>query len=88
MPSHLPTLTSVRWLRRATALGLIATLALPLTGCSIKRYAIRSLASSLTSGPDVYGTDNDPELVRDALPFGLKTMETLLAAVPTTRACC
>jgi hypothetical protein len=31
---------------------------------------------------DVYGTDDDPELVRDALPFGLKTMESLLAVVP------
>lgn len=43
---------------------------------------MRSVANSLTSGPDVYGTDEDPELVRDALPFGLKTMESLLAALP------
>jgi tetratricopeptide (TPR) repeat protein len=57
-------------------------LALPLGSCSIKRMAVKSVANSLTSGPDVYGTDEDPDLVRDALPFGLKTMESLLTVVP------
>ncbi len=76
-------------LRRARALaalprlGLLAVFALlVLPGCSIKRYALKSVANSLTSGTDVFGTDDDPELVRDALPFGLKTMESLLAALP------
>ena len=44
--------------------------------------AVTSVANSLTSGPDVFGRDDDPELVRDALPFGLKTMESLLEVVP------
>jgi len=57
-------------------------LTLPLGSCSIKRLAVKSVANSLTSGPDVYGTDEDPDLVRDALPFGLKTMESLLEVVP------
>ena len=57
-------------------------LATLLAGCSIKRLAVRSVANSLTRGPDVFGTDNDPELVRDALPFGLKAMESLLATLP------
>jgi hypothetical protein len=48
----------------------------------VKRFVARNVANSLTSGPDVYGTDEDPELIRDALPFGLKTMESLLAVVP------
>ena len=43
------------------------------------------IGNSLASGPDVFGTDNDPELVRDALPFGLKTMESLLLTVPRHR---
>ncbi len=59
---------------------LAATLVLP--GCSIKRLALKSVANSLTGGPDVFGTDEDPELVRDALPFGLKTMESMLLTVP------
>ena len=42
----------------------------------------RASPTRSSSGVDVYGTDEDPELVRDALPFGLKTMESLLAVVP------
>lgn len=56
--------------------------ALPLGSCSIKRMAVKSVANSLTSGPDVFGTDDDPDLIEDALPFGLKTMESLLQVVP------
>ena len=68
--------------RRALAAGLIFVLAAPLAGCSIQKMASKSVADSLTKGPDVFGTDNDPELVRDALPFGLKTMEMLLQSQP------
>ncbi len=54
-------------------------------GCSLRRFAANSVANSLATGPDVFSTDNDPELVRDAVPFGLKTMESLLAIVPKNR---
>ncbi|MEO5617565.1 MAG: TRAP transporter TatT component family protein [Candidatus Eisenbacteria bacterium] len=68
---------------RAFLIALLAGSALLFAGgCSIKRMAVKSVANSLASGPDVYGTDEDPELIRDALPFGLKTMESLLAVVP------
>lgn len=67
--------------RRLAALATIAALAL-LPGCSLKRMAVKSVANSLTTGTDVFATDDDPELVRDALPFGLKTMESLLATIP------
>ena len=60
----------------------VLLLALPLGSCSIKRMAVKSVANSLTSGPDVFGTDDDPDLIADALPFGLKTMESLLQVVP------
>ncbi len=43
------------------------------------------IGNAISSGPDVFGSDNDPELVRDALPFGLKTMESLLLTVPKHR---
>ena len=36
------------------------------------------------SGGTSYATDDDPELVRDAVPFALKTMESLLATTRTT----
>jgi predicted anti-sigma-YlaC factor YlaD len=65
-------------------LALVALLALAATlaGCSVQKFALRKVADSLTRGPDVYGTDDDPDLVGDALPFGLKTMESLLQALP------
>ena len=63
-------------------IAALVALALLSAGCSLKRFAARSVANSLTSGQDVYGTDNDPELIRDALPFGLKTMESLLTVIP------
>jgi hypothetical protein len=68
--------------RLVLALALLTALPLTLSACSIKRWAVGSVANSLTGGVDVYGTEEDPELVRDALPFGLKTMESLLAVVP------
>jgi predicted anti-sigma-YlaC factor YlaD len=64
------------------ALALIAAATTATTGCSIKRMAVNSIANSLTAGGDVFTSDDDPELIRDALPFGLKTIESLLAIVP------
>lgn len=68
--------------RTLALLLALAVLPVLLGSCSINRFVIRKAANSLSSGPDVYGTDEDPELIRDALPFGLKTMESLLASVP------
>ena len=53
-----------------------------LSACSIKRMAINGLADTLASSGDVFASDEDPELVRDAVPFSLKTIESLLAEVP------
>ncbi len=60
----------------------IALLTPLLSGCSIKNYALKGVADSITTGQDVFATDEDPDLIRDALPFGLKTMESLSAALP------
>ena len=79
VPSPSPRLARAR---RALAAALLLVLATALAGCSVQKLASKSVADSLTKGPDVFGTDNDPELVRDALPFGLKTMEMLLHNLP------
>ena len=65
-------------------LSLLLLLAgvLTLSGCSIKRMAINSLGNALSEGSSVYATDDDPDLVGAALPFGLKTIESLLAESP------
>jgi predicted anti-sigma-YlaC factor YlaD len=55
------------------------------SGCSIRKMAVNSLADALAESSSVYATDSDLELVRDALPFGLKTIETLLVKVPRHR---
>jgi predicted anti-sigma-YlaC factor YlaD len=54
-------------------------------GCSIKTYAINMVGNALSSGNSVYETDDDIELVGQALPFGLKLTESLLAQSPEHR---
>jgi len=53
-----------------------------LASCSVKRLAVNSIADSLANGSDVFATEDDPELVRDALPFALKMVESLLGSAP------
>ena len=59
-----------------------AALALLLPACSVKMMAINSLGNALAEGSSVYATDDDPELVWDAVPFGLKTIEGLIEESP------
>jgi hypothetical protein len=61
---------------------MLMTVALGSSGCSIKKFAAGNIANSLATGPDVFATDDDPELIRQATPFGLKFAESLLAIVP------
>lgn len=57
-------------------------LAIACGGCSIKRVAINKLGDALASGGSSYDSDDDPELVAQAIPFGLKLIESLLAESP------
>jgi predicted anti-sigma-YlaC factor YlaD len=70
-------------MRRRVAFVLL--IAAATAGCSIKRVAIGSLAETLSGIGEVFAADDDPELIRDAVPFALKTIETLLAEVPRHR---
>ena len=54
-------------------------------GCSVKRMAVNYLGNALAEGGSVYATDDDPELIREALPFSLKLLETLLAESPENK---
>jgi predicted anti-sigma-YlaC factor YlaD len=67
---------------RLPALLLIALL---LPACSIKKIAVNSLGNALAEGGSTFASDDDPELVGQAVPFGLKTMESLLAESPRHR---
>ena len=69
-PSRLPIVS--------LALGLTA-----LAGCGyVKGKAISMVASTVSSGGDVFTRDDDPALVRDAIPFALKFYESLLESAP------
>jgi predicted anti-sigma-YlaC factor YlaD len=51
-----------------------------LAGC--KTTAVRVVANAFSRSGSSYASDDDPELVREAAPFGLKTMEGLLEETP------
>ena len=53
-----------------------------LLACSPRSYVVTRMADAASSGGDVFARDDDPELVRDAVPFALKAMESLLASSP------
>jgi predicted anti-sigma-YlaC factor YlaD len=67
---------------RSTTIVLIVIL---LGGCSLKSRAVDTLAEVLGEAESVYLSDEDPELIAEALPFNLKTMETLLESNPNHR---
>jgi predicted anti-sigma-YlaC factor YlaD len=62
--------------------ALAAALALCLGGCSIRKTAVNKLGDALANTGSNFAADDDPELVGDAIPFGLKTMEGLLEEAP------
>ncbi len=53
-----------------------------LPACSIRKIAVNKLGDALAETGSTFSSDDDPELVGEAVPFGLKTMESLLAESP------
>ncbi len=73
---------------RLKIFALIAFMAMVIllpTGCSIKSIALNSVGDALSGQGTVFTGDNDPELVKDALPFALKLYESVLDGVPDHR---
>ena len=54
-------------------------------GCSPRTYALHKVADAVSSGGEGFATDDDPELVRESVPFALKAMESLLSGQPYHR---
>jgi hypothetical protein len=66
--------------RSAAALALLGLVA---AGCSsLQRLVVNKAGDALAQGGSSYASDDDPELVWQAVPFGLKTIEGLLAQSP------
>src|SRR5512140_1940532 len=63
--------------------GLLLVLAMSLAGCStLQKKAINMVGDSLAGSGTTFSSDDDPELVKAAVPFGLKLEESLLAQSP------
>ncbi len=56
------------------------------SGCGmVKRFAMKQVAGILATSTDTFYSDDDPELIREALPFSLKLMEGVLVDAPNHR---
>lgn len=64
---------TVTWVFLAAALA---------SGCSVRKYAINKLGDALAHSGSTFASDDDPELVRQAVPFSLKLIESLIAESP------
>src|SRR6266850_1811609 len=73
---------SQRLWRRLLLLALLAGMA---SGCSIKRLAVNQLGNALAGGGTAFASDDDPELIKAAVPFSLKLVESLLEQSPRHR---
>ncbi len=71
-------------MKPAAAVLCVVSLALA-SGCSPRAWVAGKVADAVSSGGDTFASDDDPQLVRDAVPFALKAQESLLAAQPAHR---
>jgi len=64
-------------------IAILGVLVLLASGCaSPRRMAINMVGDALAGTGTTFAADPDPELVKEAVPFGLKLMEALLAETP------
>ena len=66
-------------------LMMVVLLCLCTSGCAVRKMAINMVGNALASSGTTFASDDDPELVKQALPFSLKLMESLLAETPKHR---
>ncbi len=66
---------------RPTPDGILAlALVFALAGC--RSLAVNAIGNAVADTGSNYSADDDPELIGEAVPFGLKTMEGLLESAP------
>lgn len=71
----------MRTIKRLLTLPFLVS-ALTLSGCSIEKVAIKYVADALAGSGNAIANDPDPDLVRDAAPFSLKLMDSLILQLP------
>jgi predicted anti-sigma-YlaC factor YlaD len=55
------------------------------SACSVRTFAVKRIGDAVANSGTTFAGDDDPELVRDAVPFSLKLIESLLAETPRHR---
>jgi predicted anti-sigma-YlaC factor YlaD len=75
---------SVPHFARIVSLGTLVAIT-ALCGCSVRKLAVNKLGDALAGSGTTFAGDDDPELIRQAIPFSLKLMESLLAESPEHR---
>lgn len=81
---HMPAVRAIRQRIKFRWLWLPLALVLA-SGCSIKKMAINKLGDALAGGGTTFASDDDPELIKAAVPFSLKLIESLLVESPRHR---
>lgn len=72
----------MKFCRLSARFAMLAALLVAAPGCSM---ATKLAAGALSTPGDTFTSDDDPELVRKAIPFGLKLQESFLASLPKDR---
>ncbi|MGZ5442569.1 MAG: TRAP transporter TatT component family protein [Thermoanaerobaculia bacterium] len=68
----------MRWL-------LLGAATVVFSACSLRNLAVDKIGNVIAAGGITFASDEDPDLVGDALPFSLKFIESLLAERPQHR---
>lgn len=74
--------THAAWPSRLATAIVMVVLGMGLSACSVKKFAVGRIGDALAADGTTFTSDDDPELVGDALPFSLKLMESLIAEAP------
>lgn len=61
---------------------ILTAAAVALSGCSVRHFALNEVGDALAGSGTTFASDDDPDLVRAAVPFSLKLMEAVLAETP------
>jgi predicted anti-sigma-YlaC factor YlaD len=69
-------------MRAAYRFAAVICLLVLSAGCSIKKMAVNKVGDMLSSSGTTFESDEDPDLVAAAIPFGLKLYEGLLEESP------
>ncbi|MGE0467906.1 MAG: TRAP transporter TatT component family protein [Nitrospira sp.] len=74
-----------QWQRLFSLFAGLSIIMIFVNGCSVKRLLVDVVGNALTGDSEILASDDDPDLIREAIPFGLKTLESLLESSPNHR---